>query len=158
MKKGFDPLMLDRCASNVDQKGIEALDIANELSIEDNLEYGGFVYQADDGSLGFTNPTQGTDQGWNPNLSVDLVPEGVKILAVYHTHGDYSLLDPTTGQAIRTSNPLQDDFNSDHFSRQDRLTLDRYSTVRPGVKGYLGTPSGIYKAYDTTDKSVYRIK
>jgi hypothetical protein len=58
---------------------------------------------------------------------------GATIVADYHTHADYSLADPNTGAAIRTSDPARDDFNSDNFSTQDKR-----SAKALGYDAYLG--------------------
>ena len=140
-----------------DQSAVNALDVGNPQSIKDNLEYGGFVYKKPDGSYGYTNPLQGTDQGFNPGNAIPLVPGGSNIVGDYHTHGDYSLSDPITGAAIRTGDPTQDAFNSDHFSAPDirGITADGIGT--PEYVGYLGTPSGIFRAFNPGTGSHYVI-
>lgn len=56
-------------------------------------------------------------------------------------------------KAVRTSDPARDDFNSDNFSAPDRRYFNDRSSQRPGYVGYLGTPSGTFRRYDTSDKS-----
>jgi hypothetical protein len=48
---------------------------------------------------------------------------------------------------------LQPDFNSDNFSAPDRRYFNDRGTQRPGYVGYLGTPGGTFRRYDTSDKS-----
>ena len=66
----------------------------------------------------------------------------------YHTHGDYSTADPATGAAVRTSDPANDDFNSDNFSGTDKTGIASDGAGTPGYAGYLGTPSGTFRRYD----------
>ena len=119
-----------------------ALTVANPQSVHDNLEYSGLVYRGSDGKYYYTGPAKGTDQGADP-LRQAPAPTGTTIVGDYHTHGDYSTADPATGDAVRTSDPARDDFNSDNFSTQDKL-----DNRRVGYPGYLGTPSGTCRKYD----------
>jgi hypothetical protein len=57
-------------------------------------------------------------------------------------------LDPSTGAAVRTSDPAQDDFNSDQFSPTDKTGITADGAGNPGYSGYLGTPSGAYRKFD----------
>jgi hypothetical protein len=130
-----------------DVAALAALRQANPDSIRDNLEYGGLIYRDNaTGKYGYTGPLKGTDQGANPWAAPN--PPNTTAVGDYHTHGDYSTSDPTTGRAIRTSDPLQDDFNSDNFSRQDYQGIASDASTRPNYKGYLGTPSGTFKVFD----------
>lgn len=78
------------------------------------------------------------------------VPEGTTRVGDYHTHGDYSVLDPVTREVVRTSDPERDDFNSDYFSSGDRASQDARTGLYPGMRFYLGTPlaSGALKWFD----------
>ncbi len=126
----------------IDAAGRAALDASNANSIKDNVEYSGLIYEGKDGKFYFTGPVKGTDQGANPYTDAP-APTGTKVVGDYHTHGDYSTADPKTGAAVRTSDPSKDDFNSDNFSNQDKLSNAATNTI-----GYLGTPSGTYRRYD----------
>jgi hypothetical protein len=131
-----------------DEAARAALTLANPRSIADNLEYGGNIYlDPATGLYGFTGPGQGSDQAYRP--SQDPVPAGYTEVGVYHCHGDYSV--QVNGKAVRTSDPTRDDFNSDNFSPTDRNYFNRRGI--PGYVGYLGTPSGTFRRYDTSDKS-----
>jgi len=124
-----------------------ALKKANPQSIKDNLEYGGVIYQdKKTGEFGYTGPIKGTDQGVNPFS--EPIPQGAELVGDYHTHADYSIVDRNTGAAIRTSDPLKDDFNSDNFSSQDIKGITEDGRDNEGYKGYLGTPGGQLKVYD----------
>src|SRR5262249_53947335 len=115
-------------------------------SIRDNREFGGLIYQRANGKYYYTGPVRGSDQGVNPSAAA--VPRGGRQVGDYHTHGDYSTADPSTGAAVRTSNPAQDDFNSDNFSTDDRTGIASDGAGVPGYAGYLGTPSGTFRRYD----------
>lgn len=119
-----------------------ALRTANPRSKKDNLEYSGLIYEGKDGKYYFSGPAKGTDQGANPVRDAP-APAGTKVVGDYHTHGDYSTVDPSTGEAVRTTDPSKDEFNSDNFS-----AADKRETKRVGYPGYLGTPSGTFRKYD----------
>jgi len=132
--------------ATADDAARAALDEANPQSIRDNLEYGGVIYQGADGQYYYSGPARGTDQGFDPASAP--APAGTTVVGDYHTHGDYSVADPATGAAIRTSDPTRDDFNSDNFSGADRRGIAADGAGTPGYAGYLGTPSGTYRRYD----------
>ena len=136
-----------------DAKAVEALNEANPQSIKDNLEYGGFIYQNPNGTYDYTTPLQGADKSFDLTAAEDLVPKGSVIVGNYHTHGDYSIYDQETGAFIRTGDPARDDLNSDNFSSGDI----RVCTIN-AERGYLGTPSGVFRAYDPIEKRDYVIK
>jgi hypothetical protein len=129
----------------------------NPLSINDNLEYGGLIFRDNrSGRYGFTGPIKGSDQGVNPHAAQ--APHNSSLVGDYHTHGDYSLYESATGKTIRTSDLVRDAFNSDNFSPQDISGISADGKGIPGYKGYLGTPSGIFKVYDPSKRSVYILK
>ena len=125
-----------------DQAARAALTNANPQSIKDNTEYSGLIYKGTDGKFYYTGPAKGTDQGADP-LTQAPAPAGTTVVGDYHTHGDYSTVDPTTKAAVRTSDPKKDQFNSDNFS-----TADKSDSKKQGYPGYLGTPSGTFRKYD----------
>jgi uncharacterized Zn-binding protein involved in type VI secretion len=129
-----------------DEAARAALERANPDSIRDNREYAGLIYRGADGQYYYTGPVQGTDQGANPSDAP--APAGSTVVGDYHTHGDYSTADPVTGDAVRTSDPARDDFNSDNFSGVDRAGIASDGAGTPGYAGYLGTPSGTFRRYD----------
>lgn len=128
--------------ASADEAAKAALNKANPLSITDNLEYSGLIYRGKDGKFYFSGPAKGTDQGANP-LTDAPAPAGTTVVGDFHTHGDYSTADPKTGAAVRTKDPSKDQFNSDNFSRQDKI-----DNTKQGYPGYLGTPSGTYRKFD----------
>lgn len=129
-----------------DEAARAALEEANPQSIADNLEYAGLIYRGADGQYYYTGPVKGTDQGANPFAAP--APPGSTVVGDYHTHADYSLADPVTGAAIRTSDPARDDFDSDNFSTTDKTGIASDGAGTPGYAGYLGTPSGTFRKYD----------
>ena len=141
-----------------DKKAIEALDNINAKSIKDNKEYGGYIYKLD-GEYSYTVQNDGT--GASLSLDASLVPDGAIIVGDYHTHGDYSSYNYETNTVIGTGNKATDVFNSDNFSTGkggDILGI-RASAPAGGIyRGYLGTPSGVYKAYNPYTDSQYIIK
>jgi hypothetical protein len=133
-----------------DEAAIAALDEANPASIRDNIEYGGWIYELPDGRFGYTVPMRGTETSFRIN-SVQ-PPSDSKTVGQYHTHGDYSWLDPQ-GRPVRTSDPTKDVFGSDNFSAQDIRLYGHLEGLYPGIRGYLGTPSGTYLHYDASSKT-----
>ena len=130
--------------------------LANPLSITDNLEYGGLIYRDESGNYGFSGPVKGSDQGVNPHDAV--IPDGATLVGDYHTHGDYSLVDRVSGAAIRTGDPLRDEFNSDNFSASDYSGIRADARGISGYRGYLGTPSGLFKVFNPEDGTVSVLK
>jgi hypothetical protein len=128
--------------ATADDAARAALKAANPQSIKDNREYSGLIYKGADEKYYFTGPAKGTDQGANP-LRDAPAPSGTQVVGDYHTHGDYSTVDPNTGAAVRTNDPSKDAFNSDNFSTQDKA-----DNKKQGYPGYLGTPSGTFRKYD----------
>ena len=156
-KGGLHDAQEGKTLSAQDAKAVDALNAANPQSIKDNLEYGGYIYKNADGTYGYTSPLKGTDQGFNPSSALSFVPKGASIVGDYHTHADYSLVD-ATGAAIRTSDPLRDAFNSDNFSSTDYRGIAADAGSNAAYRGYLGVPSGSFRAYDPVGDREYVIK
>lgn len=104
------------------------------------------IYRDAGGQYYYSGAIRGTDQGANPAAAP--APVGSSVVGDYHTHADYSTADPLTHRAVRTSDPARDDFNSDDFSATDRAGIAADGNGIGGYKGYLGTPSGVFKVYD----------
>lgn len=127
--------------ASADEAAVEMMNYSNPLSIQANLENGGKIFRNDSGQFYVTTPMGGTLDGFNPGQVPD--PAGMDLVAVYHGHADYSLADGT-----RTTKE-HDQFNSDHFSSQDKSLADR------GIWGdiiYVSTPSGDFRKYDGNTK------
>jgi hypothetical protein len=131
-----------------------ALNEANPQSISDNLEYGGLIYQLG-GDYHFTSPLKGTATGFSPSMARQLVPQGALVVGDYHTHGDYSRV--VNGNPMRTRAAL-DQFNSDHFSTSDILGIQSDGRGIPTYRGYLGTPSGVFRVFDPATGTQYILK
>lgn len=146
--------------SEVDKAARKALEVANPQSIKDNKEYGGLVYRHKrkyyaTGAVAGTGDTL-TSADLDPLW--DTLPEGSLVVGEYHTHSDYSRKSRLTGEFVRVKNPAKDVYNSDNFSPSDNI---RYQQIYIGITsknpnitglnwvGYIGTPSGTLKAYDT---------
>src|SRR5699024_5299114 len=111
------------------------------LSIEINLENGGLVFSNDAGQFFITTPMPGTLAGFDPSQVPQ--PENMTLEACYHGHADYSKTHGT-----RTDKE-GDEFNSDHFSQQDKRVADG------GYWGpviYVSTPSGDFRKYDSATR------
>ena len=141
---------------SADAAAHNALLNANPASVRDNLEYGGLIFKDKaTGQYSASAPLKGTDQGFNPG---DVpVPKGVDVVGDYHTHGDYSSAD-AKGNAVRTSNPKTDAFNSDNFSRTDYRGITTDAAGKAEYTGYLGTPRGDFKRFDPATKAESLLK
>ena len=140
--------------ATADAAAIAILDRANPLSIRDNVEYGGLIYKDSEGHYWSTAPAKGDGDSFDPT-SVS-IPAGTTLVGDYHTHADYSLSGPNG--PIRTSDPQQDDYNSDNFSQTDLRGIRMDANGKDEYTGYLGTPSGDYKRFDPSSGSVTTIK
>ena len=126
---------------SADAAAIEMMEYSNPLSIEANLENGGLVFSNAEGQYFVTTPMGGTLDGFNPGQVPQ--PAGLTLEACYHGHADYSKSDGTR------TDKQGDEFNSDHFSQQDKRVADG------GYWGpviYVSTPSGDFRKYDSATK------
>ena len=124
-----------------DAAAIAMMDYSNPLSIEVNLENGGLVFSNAAGEFFITTPMPGTLAGFDPSQVPQ--PEGMALEACYHGHADYSKADGTR------TDKQGDEFNSDHFSSQDKRVADA------GYWGpviYVSTPSGDFRKYDSATR------
>jgi RHS repeat-associated protein len=130
------------------------LDKINPISINENKEYAGLIYQnQNDGKYYPSVPKRGLGAKSWPYSSP--VPKGSKIVGEYHTHGDYSKKG-FLGSAVRTSDPNNDAFGSDHFNIVDynhavtksRELISKGKLQEGEYRSYLGTPSGNYYVYN----------
>jgi hypothetical protein len=98
----------------------------NPVSVQQNIEHGGWIYRNADNSFSYTQPVAGTVDSVNIGNPQTTVPNGTAASASYHTHGGP---DPR--------------YDNENFSPQDLLS-DRLA----GVDGYLGTPAGFMKLHN----------
>lgn len=128
--------------ATADAAALEMMAYSNPLSIEANLENGGLVFQDPDSGLYYVStPMGGTLDGFDPGQVP--VPDGMDLAACYHGHADYSKADGTR------TDKSGDQFNSDHFSAQDKRVADG------GYWGpviYVSTPSGDFRKYDSATR------
>ncbi|MGO3127959.1 MAG: DUF4329 domain-containing protein [Luteimonas sp.] len=125
-----------------DAAAIEMMAYSNPLSISANLENGGLVMQDPaTGQYFVTTPMGGTLDGFDPGQVPQ--PDGMDLVGCYHGHADYSKADGTR------TDLAGDEFNSDHFSSQDKRVADG------GYWGpviYVSTPSGDFRKYDSATR------
>ena len=121
----------DLLAANITAQHAAAkskLNEVNPLSTAANKEYGGYVYQAADGSYAATEAVIGDNSSVALPDKVSAVPAGTTARASYHTHAAF---DPA--------------FDSEFFSEAD-LEGDRFDEI----DGYLATPQGAFKYHEVT--------
>lgn len=113
----------------------DVLNRVNPISVDENREYGGWVYQASDGSFGSSEPAVGTQSMVTlPNARAS-TPAGSNLAATYHTHAAFHRR-----------------FDNENFSEQD-LESDRAL----GIDGYLATPGGLFKWHNVTTGEIITI-
>lgn len=136
--------------------GKDAIEYINQTSINDNLEYGGTIYiDPNDGQYYATTPVKGDEDGVDPFLSSP--PSGIQPVGDYHTHANYSIIDPLKG-IVPTGDPKNDDFNSDKWSSEDIKGVDQDAKGKKEYKSYLGTPSGNCYEYNPITGKKKRVK
>lgn len=128
--------------ATADAAALEMMAYSNPLSIAINLENGGLVFQDPaTGQYHVSTPMPGTLDGFDPGQVP--VPDGMELAACYHGHADYSKSDGTR------TDKSGDEFNSDHFSAQDKRVADG------GYWGpviYVSTPVGDFRKYDSATR------
>lgn len=102
----------------------DLLNRVNPLSIQQNVEYGGWVVRNADGSYSPTGTTTGDNQ--SVRLDSNLIPAGTTETAIVHTHAAF---DP--------------EFDNENFSETDKELVRDLE-----LDGYLGTPGGQFKFHD----------
>jgi len=100
----------------------------NPRSVRENREFGGYIFQAADGSYGSTIPVRGEAASVTLLIPRLAVPAGTMATASYHTHAAF---DPR--------------FDNENFSPTD-LEGDRQFNL----DGYLGTPGGAFKYHEVS--------
>ncbi|MCD9029024.1 DUF4329 domain-containing protein [Luteimonas sp. BDR2-5] len=125
-----------------DAAAIAMMEYSNPLSIQANLENGGLVFRDPASDQYFVStPMGGTLDGFDPSQVPQ--PDGLELAACYHGHADYSKSDGTR------TDKSGDEFNSDHFSSQDKRVADG------GYWGpviYVSTPGGDFRKYDSATR------
>lgn len=143
----------------------EKLPAINDMSKQENIEYGALIYLQPDGSVHITNPTtQARGAEWQiTDADEKQIPQGAVEIGVLHTHGDYSRKLPN-GKIQRVQRQSDDQFNSNRFStgktkgRIDpgydigtgrvRGSDEAGRNWKPFYRAFLGTPSGKILEYN----------
>lgn len=155
MSYAFGSLANESLQRRMDRAARGVLDEYNPLSVAEDQEYAGLIYQTEGGSVKSTpgipgGLCEGGPCGSNPWDALPHVPEGATILADWHTHGAF--------------NPAQPDISYEYFSSGDVRGINSDANRYPDYRGgYLGTPAGrayFYQAgtLNYTDYSVQRIQ
>jgi len=98
----------------------------NPVSVRQNVEFGGYIFQAADGSYASTAPIRGEVASVTLPLPQFAIPSGTRARASYHTHAGP---DPR--------------FDNENFSPTDLA-----SDVEFNLDGYLGTPAGRFRYHE----------
>ncbi len=113
----------------------------NQKSISENREYGGMIYQNEDGTYSYTGPIKGSIDGVDPG-GPSSVPKGKKPVAYYHTHGG--------------DDPVYDNENFSNI--YDPVDKEWYGDIPYAdsnkIDGYLATPKGKFKYYSHKNNQV----
>ncbi len=104
----------------------------NPVSVRQNVEHGGYIYQAADGSYAATTPIRGEVASLSLPLPQFAIPSGTRARASYHTHGGP---DPR--------------FDNENFS-----PTDLESDAEFNLDGYLGTPGGQFKYHEVSTGNI----
>ncbi|MDQ4627952.1 RHS repeat-associated core domain-containing protein [Janthinobacterium lividum] len=136
--------------SSADGAARAALTRYNPKSIRDNLEYGGLIYKGKNGKYDFTKATRGDLDGVDP-WSGKKISKNCEETGYWHTHGNYSKRDgtPTTKE--------NDYFNSNDFSPADKNAAKLSGQGKTEYRGYVGTPSGVFKGYNSKSGITYTL-
>lgn len=141
-RKPGDPFKTRRDAAK------DAITHVNPRSISENKEYAGALYRV--GSTHYaTEAAKGDEIESKPFANIDQMPKDGVVEGDYHTHGNYSVEDES-GEIVVTGDPKRDDFDSENFSEEDKLTSHQAADIGKtgNYAGYVGTPSGKIKEYD----------
>lgn len=127
----------DRSKRALDQHGAahNRLDQVNPVSVSENREYGGYVYQNQDGSFASTDAIAGQFDSITLPHPKSVIPHGTRGTASYHTHS--------------APNP---NYNAETFSDAD-IHADQVQNIN----GYLGTPHGALMYHEVATGNVSRI-
>ena len=115
----------------LDRVAEAALGNAQDLSLENNREYCGYIAFDGEERLRFTAPLKGSVETCTPPE----VPYEWELIASYHTHGALDANEPDVSYEL----PSGEDIRSD---------------LSEGIDGYLSTPGGRFWFIDTQDETV----
>jgi hypothetical protein len=120
---------------NKQDAAFDVLNRINPISVDENREYGGWVYQTIDGGFGSSEPIVGTQSSVELPNPRQANPTGSVLAATYHTHGAFHRR-----------------FDNENFSPQD-IESDNIL----GIDGYLATPAGFFKWHNVTTGEIITI-
>jgi len=153
--KAIRELMKNLRFSTTDDAAIAALSVVDPLSIDVNLEIGGNIYKVGPNQYGITGPKlYGPTHG---NIRPGQIPADTTLAGDYHTHGDYSIVNPATGDSsdpVATGDPNRDDYESDDFSdpgdiqRAQGLANAPFGWGNDYNASYMAGPGGDIKKFD----------
>jgi hypothetical protein len=142
-----------------EEAAINVLMIINILSKEENVEYGGLIFQDATDGLYYASPPITAEKGDQVNPYESPIRVGGTIVGDYHTHADYSIKGPD-GQIVKTGDPNMDHYNSDTFSLEDKIAAMKAVIILNRAHGtdtskydqryrsYLATPSNSIKEFN----------
>jgi hypothetical protein len=113
----------------------DVLNRINPVSVDENREYGGWVYQTSDGGFGSSIPVIGTQSMVQLPNARQSNPTGSVLAATYHTHAAFHRR-----------------FDNENFSPQD---IESDNAL--GIDGYLATPAGLFKWHNVTTGQIITI-
>ncbi len=113
----------------------QRLNMINPVSVNQNREFGGYIYQSADGSYASTQPIRGEAASVSLPIPSLGVPAGTFARASYHTHAAF---DPR--------------FDNENFSPTD-LAGDREFDI----DGYLGTPGGRFLYHEVSTGAISQL-
>jgi hypothetical protein len=105
----------------------------NPASVQLDTEYGGFIYESANGTVGATDPISSSCNGGvscqlDLGGAAELIPDDAAIIYDWHTHG---------------AAPPDDLFRWERFSYNDVLTTNQLGAANNFFRGsFLGTPQG----------------
>lgn len=115
--------------ATAEEAAVDAMKNANPKSVAEGREYGGWVYENDDGTYSYDPPVRGSKDGLS-----NMPDKRDKDVAWYHTHGA-----PDPG------------YDNENFSG---ATGDKGYSKATSSDGYVATPSGAIKKYDPATDTV----
>ncbi|MEI6892236.1 MAG: DUF4329 domain-containing protein [Pontiella sp.] len=142
-----------------DDAAKHTFDQCNPQSKDENKEYGGTIYsykdENGDAKYGYTAPrTDGERDSFDPNKSIDAVPDGANIVGLYHTHGNYETAHPVTGNPYSKEMQYYANKETNRFSGSDRANLRQMKKIFPTFEtSYLATPDDRYRGFPASGGS-----
>jgi hypothetical protein len=134
--------------------------ISEAMPASVTMEWGGLIYEKEDGTYGYTTPLPGAERQIQTfsRAAIDMLPNNVTVDGDYHTHPQYQLgvrVEPQSGDAW--NNFSIDDRDSANWIVQNRNEFQQFCIrISPDFGIYVGTPSGEYRLYQPNDPNTWR--